>query len=293
MIKYDCIICKFKTVRKNDYSRHIKSKKHLEKVSQCIIPQVTTPDISSTLAVDNKVFICPNCKNTFTRGSSLSRHKKTCMEIIINDKSMDNLKKENERLQKQVETYENMLKSITTPQTINYFNYICMNYPNTPALESAPSHDNMIEESMTLIEVVSMYYYDDKLVSFLGDYVIGLYKKDKPMNQSIWTTDVSRLTYIISARCIQTKKNIWSYDKKASKTKEIAIAPALQFIRDGLYDYCQENGGNTEKHVLKYMIAANDTIQLIDNGKLASDIAKYIAPKFVVTQGDSQAIVKV
>jgi len=105
--------------------------------------------------------------------------------------------------------------------------------------------------------------------------------------------DVSRLTYIISNRCIQTKKNIWSYDKKASKTKELAIEPALQFIRDGLYDYCQENGCNTEEHVLKYMIAVNGTIQLIDSGKLASDIAKYIAPKFAVTQGDSQAMVKV
>ena len=116
MTKYNCITCAFQTTRKNDYSRHIKSKKHLEKVSQLEIPQVTKSEINN----NNKVFICPNCNNNFTRGSSLSRHKKTCMEITINDLSMDNLKKENEILQneltnkdKQINIYENMLKLIT------------------------------------------------------------------------------------------------------------------------------------------------------------------------------------
>ena len=294
MSKYNCENCNFKSTNKKDYNRHLKTKKHLEKYNT--VDGVNVESKMNPIKIQfesNHKYECLYCKNPYSTQSNLSKHMKKCASKVVKEKDEYIKDKEIEMLKKQVETYETMLKSFTTPQTINYFNYICMTYPDTPALESQKSYTNMIEDSMTLIDVVSMYYYDDKLVSFLGDYVIGLYKKDKPMNQSIWTTDVSRLTYIISNRCIQTKKNIWSYDKKASKTKELAIEPALQFIRDGLYDYCQENGCNTEERVLKYMIAANGTIQLIDSGKLASDIAKYIAPKFAVSQGDSQAIVKV
>ena len=41
------------------------------------------------------------------------------------------------------------------------------------------------------------------------------------------------------------------------------------------------------------MMAALGTIKLIDDGTLAVEVAKYIAPEFAVSQGDSQAVVKV
>lgn len=306
MLKYNCENCNFKSTNKKDYSRHIQTKKHLENVDDNPITHVTELDISSTLAVNDKVFICHNCNNSFTRGSSLSRHKKTCMDGKIKDTEVNSLKKENERLQnelenrnKQINTYETMLKSLAAPQTINYFNHICVNYPNTPALESAKSHTNMIAKSLALIDVISMYYYDDedkkekkKLVSFIGDYVVGLYKKDKPKDQSIWSTDTSRLTYIVSESCAETKENIWSYDKKAFKTKKIAISPVLQYLRDNLFKYYETHSGSTESNIIRNMMAALGTIKLIDDGTLAAEIARYIAPEFAVSYVDSQLTIK-
>jgi hypothetical protein len=51
---------------------------------------------------------------------------------------------------------------------------------------------------MTFIDVIAMYHYDKKLVHFIGNYIIKIYTHKEPKNQSIWTTDISRLTYIIS-----------------------------------------------------------------------------------------------
>lgn len=291
MSKYNCDLCEFHTNRKTEYTRHLSTKKHLEKIESRSTESILNP-IKIQHESNNK-FVCMHCQNTYSSQSNLSKHMKKCANKVIKEKDDCMKDKEIERLQKQVETYENMLKSFTTPQTINYFNYICTNYPGAPALKSQKSHVNMIENTMELIDVVTMYYYDDKLISFIGDYVIGLYKKEKPQNQSIWSTDVSRLTYIISECCIKTKENIWSYDKKACKTKELAIAPALKFLRDNLVEFCQENGGNSESHVLKQLIAANGTIQMIDNGELAMGIAKYIAPKFAISQGDSKLLMNV
>ena len=67
--------------------------------------------------------------------------------------------------------------------------------------------------------------------------------------------------------------------------------PTLQYVREFLLDFCKENGGETEEPEFSQLRAALSIIPLINSGSLASDIAKYIAPEFAVTQGD--AMVKV
>ncbi|ARF09474.1 hypothetical protein Indivirus_1_97 [Indivirus ILV1] len=300
MANYTCSFCNFKSNRKNDYTRHIQSKRHLEKVTQPTTIQVTSLDNRSTAQFTQKEFKCTNCDNIFTRSSSLLRHKKVCMETIIDSTKVSQLEKENERLQnelskigKQVETYEMMLKSFTSPQIINYFNYICTNYPNTPVLESQKSYINLLEaKTMTLIEVITMYHQSKNLINFIGDYIIKTYKKKEPSEQSFWSTDITRLTYIIREAC-KGNDDIWSYDKKGVKIKKIVIDPALKYIKDSLIDFCKENGASTDEPEFSQLKAALEIIPTINSGSLADDILKYIAPEFTITHGDNKAIVKV
>lgn len=312
MSKYKCEFCDFNTDKKTDHMRHINSKKHMKKVQE---GTKYTYDIPKTYIETNKVHACKFCENIYSNSSALARHKKSCeiktkmietmetretiisKDMTIKDIELNALKKEIENLHqelinrdKQVDTYATMLKSFTCSQTINYFTYISNNYPDTPALEGQKSYSNMIEtKKLSLMDVIAMYYYDKKLVSFIGDYLVKSYKKEEPKNQSMWSTDVSRFTYIISQSC-KLKGNIWAYDKKGSQTKKLIIEPALQYLRKELVKFCQENGGSSESYILKHMIAANGTIELIDNGELSNDIAKYIAPEFAITQTDNQAL---
>lgn len=293
MVKYECVFCKFSTIRKTEYNRHIETKKHLEKVNQNTNDTQIIPKLYPKKSI---IYRCTHCENVFTNASSLGRHKKTCFESKLKDDEVENLKKENERIQKekdtiqkQLETYETMLKSMTTPQTINYYNYIAQNYPNAPALECQESYEDIHEaETMTLIDVIAMYHYDNKLVSFIGDYIVKVYTHKEPKNQSIWSTDISRLTYIISESC--KSGNNWSYDKKGAKTKKIIIEPALQYIRDQLVKFCHVNGGSTKAHILKKMIAANATIQFIDSGELSDKVNRYIAPEFSFKLSDNKSL---
>ena len=48
---------------------------------------------------------------------------------------------------------------------------------------------------MSCMDGIYLYFSDNKLVSFIGDYT-----HKEPKDQSIWTTDISRLTYIISQK---------------------------------------------------------------------------------------------
>lgn len=294
MPNYNCDLCNFKSNRKTDHSRHIKSKKHLENVSQTTITHIAAPDANPTDTFTENVYVCSNCNNKFTRSSSLTRHKKVCVDTIIKDTKVTQLEKENERLLKQVETYESMLKSITSPQIVNYFNYICTNYPNTPALISQKSHVGLLEaKTMTLVEVIIMYHNNKTLANFIGDYIIKLYKKEEPKNQSMWSTDISRLTYIISESCGKDKSNMWAYDKKGLKIKKIIIEPALQYIKDVLFEFCQENSTAMDGPEFQQLKGALEIIPTINNGTLADEITKYIAPEFVVNTNDNKAIVKV
>ena len=107
------------------------------------------------------------------------------------------------------------------------------------------------------------------------------------------SSDVSRLTYIIR-ESYNKKSNVWTYDKKGTQTKKIIIEPALNYLREKLFDYCKKNSGSIKESILKHMITATEVIQLIDSGlrlvryrslsKLADDIVRYIAPEFYIKQ---------
>jgi uncharacterized Zn-finger protein len=150
MVKHNCDLCGFSSTSKKDHTRHINTKKHLRKVNDNVQPIVTTRD-DTPRHITKSVYACKYCDNVYTRSSSLMRHMDKCVLINNNDieiekdmeikdimlQTLENeiiriqqqAKEEKQIMQKQLETYEHMLKSFTTPQTINYFNYIVQNYP--------------------------------------------------------------------------------------------------------------------------------------------------------------------
>lgn len=65
---YECICCNYNTIRQNDYTKHLRTKKHINQIS----PQ--------------KIYICI-CGKDYTNNSGLWKHKKKCeyKKPIIDD----------------------------------------------------------------------------------------------------------------------------------------------------------------------------------------------------------------
>ena len=287
MPTYSCKLCKYSTTKKTDYTRHIVTKNHQKKVQHVNGESIVNP-IRIQYESSNK-FMCMYCPNTYSTQSNLSKHMKKCANKVVievkqesKSNEVDNLRKKVEILEKQNNTYEQMIKSFTCPQTINNITYIVEMYSDAPALKKLTSYSDILDaKTMTLVDVSIMYYERKKIDKFIGDFIIKSYKKKEPNEQSMWSSDVSRLTYIINESC-KSGENIWSYDKGGVKLKECIIDPALEHIRNELFQYYMKNIAATEIYMLKRQMAINEIITIIDNDTLANNIIKYIAPKFTI-----------
>ena len=101
MSNFNCKICNYITKEKSNINRHMKSKKHLEKVQVITIlpndkqvenndilsapectynaPQCTQNTVNIMNTVNNKI-VCDYCGSEFTRSNSLIRHKNVCLK---------------------------------------------------------------------------------------------------------------------------------------------------------------------------------------------------------------------
>ncbi|ARF10029.1 hypothetical protein Indivirus_9_6 [Indivirus ILV1] len=289
MVKYECSICDFTTEKKTDYSRHLQTKRHLQKVQEQCSAQPNPSQTSAEIG-DKMRFECNLCSSKFTRLCNLTRHKSICAKSNIDmiktesaNEKVRLLEREIERLLQENNTFQEILKRVTCPQTVNNITFVVNNYPDAPALEKLPTYKNLLEaKKMTLIDVVIMYYNDKKLDKFVGDFIIKSYKKNNAKDQSIWSSDIARLTYIIRESCKNTGADIWSYDKGGVKVKEFIIDPALNYIKNELIKYSDAHNLTTDEKTLNTLITITEIIMIINNNTLSDNIIRYIAPNFAL-----------
>lgn len=97
MSTYKCRPCKYATHDKSNFSKHLSSKKHKEKVVQCCKGTSQEP-FGNLLGTTDKLYSCCFCNGIYSTSGSLARHKKVCGQKIDIETShqteMDNLKKE-------------------------------------------------------------------------------------------------------------------------------------------------------------------------------------------------------
>jgi len=268
----------------------------------------------------SKIHECVYCKKTFRQSQGLSRHKKTCkkqknseqeyttmekiMEEFIGMKAKINmLEKTNEQLLKDkinmLERNEVYLKSLVneagslTKTSVNALSYITKKFTNAPILQALEEKDysNLQPENETNLVDVLIYYYKQGLIAkYFGDFLVKMYKTDKPEEQSLWSSDVARLNYIIRTVTYNNKQStIWLADKNGIKINDTIIIPMLNHINEKIILYNKEksktmaNCQSTEIVTLLNKIStAVEISNDIDNGIIAKDIIKYIAPHFSI-----------
>lgn len=305
-MQYNCEPCEYTTGDKSNYARHLKTKKHLkttEKMTNLIcqfckklfsnksslsrhIKFSCKGIFSEQLEMSKKVHVCNNCGIKFNSVIDFSIHNKIC--DTINEKiKQKEIEIENKYLKDQVCELKEYIKSgnNTPVYNISIKKYVQQNYSDAPPLRQLDDYSIMEFHNDELINNLVYYYNHGNLHQYLGDFLVKYYKKDDSSQQSIWNSDVSRMTYIIK-ELLANKQSFWNHDYKGVKTKEYIIMPLLKYVRKYITDYISNfmldvNNLSTKdyQNIVEKQLSIAHIIQAIDNN-LSDDIVKYIAPHF-------------
>lgn len=269
---------------------------------------------------DKKEYICDGCGTKFAFSSGYYRHKKSrcfkeksfnndvkvlqkkveILEEALKDQKIKFLEKQLTDKDKQLKELTSYIKSTKPTNTTNNYNisvknYIQQNYSDAPHLiklkdyELLEYDEEKKDDEINFGEVLALKYNQHKLQNYLGDFVVSQYKKEDPAQQSLWNSDVSRLTYIVK-ELLANKESYWSHDFKGLKTKSYIIEPLLDYIREYCQKYIDDHEINEKnRHEIKNCREVTETINALGNimidvkkGVLAEDIVKYIAPYFQI-----------
>lgn len=314
-MRYNCKDCNYATDDKSNFNKHLNSSSHNHKIMY--VQKVDTKvDKKCQLKLPSR-FRCPNCENTYSSASSLSRHKnkfckigvittkvKTELEHEFNKKleqkeveielkyskqMIENMKNEKQQLQQDNKELKQYIK--TVKPTINYNisvkKLVQQNYPDAPHLAMLKNYAVIHEdEDIDFTQDLIYYHNKNKLNSYLGDIIIKFYKKEDPKDQSLWSTDSSRLKYIIK-ELIASKKSSWSEDDKGLKINKYIIEPLLKYIHEYIneqidkFDEALPNASATECiRIAQKQLDLAYIREEIQNGQLKDAVNRYIAPSF-------------
>jgi len=236
--------------------------------------------------------------------------------LISKDETIKTLKEQFARVDAEV----NYLKSIVNAsgtilsKSVSTLQYLINNYKTSPPFKimddissiqnnggdydnDAPDNNDLVTKNTLFVENLIFKYKHNLLVKYLGDYIIKKYKKNDPSQQSVWNSDVARLSYIVRHK-INDDSVEWRTDKKGKVTEQIAIDPLLKYIETSIIAFyaspnMQMNPKDTSYDVLHEKVGNVAEMQRYVQEKIISaDIIKYIAPFFYLTKDDTLMCVK-
>lgn len=322
---FECKRCNKKFVKKYNYERHLLLI-HTDK-------NISNNDPENDQIVDKKSDI--DILDKFKNDKNLSEYDKdlemlkTVFELKHKVQQCEYEKKllvetyEKKMCQQKVESLKKTIVDLKKDKVfnqgviktaVNGLTYARKYYTTAPELKKLDNYDELGEEDK-LIELLLFYSKQGKLEVYLGDFLVKIYKKTDPTNQSLWSTDLSRLTFIV--RQLLKKKMDWRYDKKGIKVSNTIITPLLDNIKtilkkysDRLNDqitgkktiksqdsedgYCSESEDDRDKELdnnerMKLVDNQQVAVQIIttiDNKTLSRNIVKYISSHLSLTTGN-------
>lgn len=308
-MNFTCKPCNYSSCDKSNFNKHIKSYLHKQKSNAIVDIKVGTLGNARNLETTSKIpddtdYKCQFCERIFSRSNSLSKHENICASKFIKMKELEmELKIAKNQLHtatNQIDELKKYIKSTENKNNITYNlsvkNYVQQNYSDAPALEGIQDYKKLTYECIDFGQTLVNKYNDDTIHKFLGDFIIQYYKKDDPSQQSIWNSDISRLTYIVK-ELVMSNKSIWNHDPKGTKVKNYIINPFLKHIREYIDDYWIKNVDmkeNIRSMDTDYIITLQSNLQIlhkikkdITNDTIGNDIIKYIAPYFYMNRSNT------
>jgi len=248
MSNYECKKCDYITSRKANYDRHMESSKHVNKGTKTF-------------------YKCRNCDCSFNSIQNRWDHEHgTCKSRQIEekedpkDKMINALLKElaikNKQLEEQLKDGKEERKdfldvikntSKATGKSVSTMAYVMKHYNKAPAMKKLTDKNaiKMLEykgKELTSEEMMIHRYRNGTLDAYLGDIIKNAFiDADNPAKQSMWTSDVARLCFVIMYPISKGRRE-WIADKSGIKITELIIDPLLKNAKEMLIAYIKETG---------------------------------------------------
>jgi len=273
--KYSCELCRFTTNNKNDFTRHIGTRKHNKLVGN------ETNETYFTQKTQNIKHLCHMCNVELNSRTSLWRHTKKCNNEIKEEEpnykelllmTLKQNKEMQEFMLKQNETINEMIPKIgSTTNTINSNNSFNLNFFLNEQCKNAITMDefmNKIEVSLS-----NLFYTKEKgIAEGLSNIFIENMNKLPITQRPIHCTDVKRETIYI-------KNEKWEKDEDQAQTKEV-IKKLSNIQIKNLIKYKQEYPDcmKIDKQKDTYMELIKATTDDVDDkeGKIIKNVCKNV-----------------
>lgn len=156
-------------------------------------------------------------------------------------------------------------------------NYDIILVNNITELEYATKNDMLNNIKIVFVEKLFMYCDIGYFTKYICDIITSQYKMDNPGSQSLWTTDVSRLTFLIRIKLFGTTLVDWLKDCSGEHIKIIIIKPLLNYICDcvTLYKTLQCDKMNQDK-----ILNIKNLLNALTGKSISTEIIKLMAIKF-------------
>ena len=307
--KYSCNECNYSTDRLSNLKNHNNSKKHLAQINSAKINQ-ECPVMYENPTLDP--LKCLYCKIEFKNIRNKSRHENICSLKIIEDlkikyeNKIKNIKYEHEKeleIEKIKNEFNNKLveskqenlndnrKAMKFERKLTKLELIQKQLSNNPPLVAIEDVTDIHEDFEDTDEFLKELIYHNKrnhLHKYIGEYIVKKYKKDDPRQQSIFTTDSSRLGFVYATK----NKNgddpaiIWQKDTNGNEVGDIMALPILIYIRSLITIYVKHINVSGSKGLddLECRTTKWMEIRKIDNTiydkTLMCKIMKFVCPQF-------------
>ena len=188
-----------------------------------------------------------------------------------------------------------MITAKSTNKSMNMMSHAMKHWANAPPMKQLEGKDALKlityeNKSKRPIEEVIIYQFNaGTLDRFLGNVLIKEFKKEDEVDQSLWTTDSSRLCFIIKQIVGNGENDKWIADKSGIEITKLLIAPLTDKVSEMMTNYSKKffeiikeniNDAKKAKDAMNEMHHADLVLLGIVQNNLRKEILKYIAPYF-------------
>jgi len=174
---------------------------------------------------------CQYCHGMFQRMCGLTKHLKICPMKDTVENELIKLKEELKEIKDTKDHYKKLTEeagkvAVTSVSSMKFL--LQKQYMPSQMIAYNPDLLQGDDSDDVFFGMLVFRYRNKTLPQYISDAIIKHYHKSDPKEQTLWSSDVARLNYIISETTDGTQK--WVVDKNAEKIRRLIIEPILTKI---------------------------------------------------------------